>query len=198
MLVRKGSGMNTIGLNQYNASMAKLLSRTWWLLLLRGIVAIIFGLLTFFMPGITLYVLIIFFGAYTLVDGIFGLIAAYRGRRHRDWWWWLLWGLVSIATGILTFCLPEVTGFVLLCLIAAWAIVSGIFQIAAAIKLRKDIPGEGWLILAGILSLLFGIALFVWPVAGALAVVWMIGIYAMVFGILNIILAFRVHHLQHN
>lgn len=189
--------MSTTSLNLCDTSMASLLSQTWWVLLLRGIFAIIFGLLTWFFPGITLYVLIIFFGAYTLVDGIFGVIAAFQGKKtHSDWWWLLLWGILSIITGILTFFWPGLTAFVLLCLIAAWALVTGVFQIITAIKLRKSIQGEGWMILGGILSVLFGIALLAWPIEGVLAVTWLIGIYAFIFGVINIILAFRVHRYQ--
>ncbi|MDF7675648.1 HdeD family acid-resistance protein [Neisseriaceae bacterium ESL0693] len=190
--------MDTTSLNLNNASMAGLLSKTWWLLLLRGLAAVIFGLLTWFQPAITLLVLVIFFGAYTLVDGIFGLVAAFQGRRtHPDWWILLLWALVSIVVGILTFCLPGITAYALLCLIAAWAIIAGLFQIAAAIKLRKQVAGEVWMIVGGILSVLFGIALFVWPVSGAVAIAWLIGIYAFIFGIVNIIAAFRVRRLAH-
>lgn len=190
--------MSINNLNVGDTSMVSLLSKTWWILLLRGLAAIIFGLLIWFQPAITIMVLVIFFGAYTLVEGIFGIIAAFQSKKtHPDWWLLLLWSLVSIIVGILTFILPIATAYALLCLIAAWAIISGIFQIATAVKLRKQTQGEVWLILGGILSVLFGIALFVWPLSGALAIAWLIGIYAMIFGVINLIVAFRVYKLTH-
>jgi uncharacterized membrane protein HdeD (DUF308 family) len=174
--------------------MVVILARNWWALALRGIVAFLFGLLTFVWPRISVIVLVSLFGAYVMVDGIFAVVLALRraqeGQRH--WWSLLIEGLIGIAAGVLTFVWPGITALVLLYLIAAWAIVTGVFEIAAAIRLRKEIKGEWLLALGGIVSMIFGFALMVMPVAGALAVVWLIGIYAIIFGILLLALAFRL------
>ena len=173
-------------------SLSQLLSQTWWLLLLRGVVAVLFGLLCWMKPDISLAALVILFAAYALADGILAVVAAIQGRKITDdWWILLLWGLVGIAVGILTMMSPDVTALALLYYIAIWAIITGIIEIVAAIRVRKVVTGEGWLILAGILSVLFGIALFAQPGAGTLAVLWMIGIYAVAFGLICIILAFK-------
>jgi uncharacterized membrane protein HdeD (DUF308 family) len=173
--------------------MLNLLARNWGWVMLRGVAALIFGLLTLFNPGISLVVLVIFFGAYAIVDGIFAIISALANRREeRHWGALLVNGLISLAIGIVTFIWPGITAFALLYLIAAWALITGIMEIATAIRLREIIRGEWLLILAGALSILFGILLFVRPGAGALAVVLWIGAYAVVFGILLIVLAFRL------
>ena len=173
------------------------LVRNWWLFLIRGIAAILFGLAAFLWPEITLAVLVLLFGAYALVDGIFAIIAGIAARREQErWWMMILVGLAGIATGVLTFFWPDITALVLLYFIAGWAIVMGIFQIAAAIRLRREIEGEWLLILAGIASVIFGVLMVIRPGAGALAVIWLIGIYALLFGILMIVLAFRLRGLR--
>lgn len=167
--------------------------RNWWALAIRGLVAVIFGILALIWPGITLAVLVLFFGAYVLVDGIFAVISALTNRAgHNRWWLLLLEGLAGILAGVLTFLWPGITAFVLLFFIAAWAIVTGILELAAAVRLRKEITGEWMLALSGIASLIFAILIALFPGAGALAVVWLIGAYAIVFGILLIALALRV------
>lgn len=169
------------------------LARNWWALALRGAIAVVFGLLTFAMPGMTLQILLLLFGAYALVDGIFTILAAVReAQAHHRWGVLLLEGIAGILAGVLTFAWPGITALVLLYLIAAWAIFTGIFEIAAAIKLRKVITGEWFLALSGVASVLFGLLLFLAPGPGALVVVWWIGAYALVFGILMIALAFRL------
>lgn len=173
--------------------MANLLARNWGWMMLRGVAALIFGLLTLLNPGITLVVLVIFFGAYAIVDGVFALITALANRREeRQWVALLVNGLLSLAVGIATFVWPGITAFALLYLIAAWALITGIMEIVTAIRLREVIRGEWLLVLAGVLSILFGILLFSRPGAGALAVVLWIGAYAVIFGILLIVLAFRL------
>jgi uncharacterized membrane protein HdeD (DUF308 family) len=176
--------------------MVRTLAQYWWVILLRGIFAILFGLAAFIWPGPTVAALILLFGAYALVDGIFAVIAGIQqyGERNR-WWAVVLEGVAGIALGVLTFLWPGVTGLVLLYFIAAWALTTGIFEIAAAIRLRKEIEGEWMLILAGAASVLFGLLLILQPGSGALAVIWLIGAYAIVFGILYIILAFRLRGL---
>jgi uncharacterized membrane protein HdeD (DUF308 family) len=166
-------------------------ARHWWAFALRGVAAVVFGILAFAWPGLTLTVLVLFWGAYALVDGVLALIAAFRTENdHR--WGLLLEGVVGIAAGIVTFLYPGLTALVLLYIIAAWAIITGALELYAAYRLRRVIHNELWLALGGVASLLFGIVLLAAPGAGALAVVWLIGAYAIVFGILLIALAFRL------
>jgi uncharacterized membrane protein HdeD (DUF308 family) len=173
-----------------------LLSRNWWALALRGLAAILFGILAFAWPGITLFVLILFFGAYMLVDGIFAIVAAVRAAGDEArWWLMLLEGILGVAVGLVAFFWPGLTALALLYLIAAWAIVTGIMEIAAAIRLRREVVGEWALILGGALSVLFGVLLVVIPArAGLLSLTWLIGAYAVVFGVLLVVLAFRVRN----
>jgi uncharacterized membrane protein HdeD (DUF308 family) len=173
--------------------MVIVLARNWWALALRGLFAILFGIAAFAWPGITLGALVLLYGAYALVDGVFAIAAAVVGRTDgMPWWALVLEGVAGIAVGIMTFAWPGITALVLLYLIAAWAVVTGIFEIVAAVRLRKEIQGEWLLALSGILSVLFGFALVFNPLAGALAVVWLIGAYAIAFGTLMIALAFRL------
>jgi len=173
-----------------------LLSRNWWALALRGLAAILFGILAFAWPGITLFVLIVFFGAYMLVDGIFAIVAAVRAAgEEARWWLMLLEGVLGLVVGLVAFFWPGLTALALLYLIAAWAIVTGIMEIAAAIRLRREMVGEWALVLGGALSVLFGVLLVVIPArAGLLSLTWLIGAYAVVFGILLVVLAFRVRN----
>lgn len=168
------------------------LARCWWLILLRGIAAIVFGLLAFIWPGITLITLILFYGAFVLIDGVLALASAIMGGSMQPRWWLALIGVLGIIAGLLTFFWPGVTALVLLVFIAAWAITLGIFQIIGAIRLRKEIDNEWMLILGGALSVLFGVVLLISPGAGALALIWLIGAYAIVFGILLVGFAFRL------
>jgi uncharacterized membrane protein HdeD (DUF308 family) len=174
--------------------MVMTLAHNWWILALRGLCAIIFGILAFVWPGVTLGVLVLLYGAYALVDGVLAIIAALSKRQGSGlpWWALLLEGLLGIAAGIVTFVWPGITALFLLFLIAGWAIVTGVFEIIAAIRLRKEIEGELWLALSGIVSIIFGVLLFVRPGAGALTVVWLIGAYAIFFGIFLLALAFRL------
>jgi uncharacterized membrane protein HdeD (DUF308 family) len=171
------------------------LARNWWALALRGLVAVLFGLLTFILPGITLVTLVLLFGAYALVDGIFNLIAFFRVASHH--WALLVEGVIGIIAGIVTFALPAITAIVLLYVIAFWAIFTGVFEIVAGIRLRKAMTNE-WLLLAiGVLSLLFGVFILFAPGAGVLAIVLWIGAYALVFGISLLALAFRLRGHRH-
>jgi uncharacterized membrane protein HdeD (DUF308 family) len=176
-------------------SILPVLSRNWWALALRGVAAILFGLAAFFLPGITLAVLILLFGAYMLVDGIFAIIAAVRAEEHDTRWWLLLAeGVLGVLAGIVAFLWPGLTALALLYLVAAWAIITGVLEIVGAIRLRKEIEGEWALILGGILSVIFGVLLAVMPGVGILALIWLIGAYALVSGVLLIVLAFRVRN----
>ena len=171
------------------------LSRNWWALALRGLAAIVFGLLAFILPGITLTALILLFSAYMLVDGVFAIVAAVRAEE-RDTRWWLLLaeGVLGVLAGIVAFAWPGLTALALLYLVAAWSIITGILQIVGAIRLRREIEGEWALILGGVLSVVFGVLLAVLPGPGILALLWLIGAYAVVSGVLLIILAFRVRN----
>jgi uncharacterized membrane protein HdeD (DUF308 family) len=172
------------------------LARNWWLLLLRGIAAIVFGVLAFIWPGITLVTLVLFYGAFALVDGVLAIAAAIKGGSPMPRWWLAVVGVAGIAAGLLTFIWPGITALVLLIFIAVWAIVLGVMEIYGAIKLRKEIDNEWLLILGGALSVLFGIVLLIRPGAGALALIWVIGAYAILFGAIYIAFAFRLRKHQ--
>jgi uncharacterized membrane protein HdeD (DUF308 family) len=170
------------------------LSRNWWVLALRGLAAIVFGVLAFVLPGITLWALVILFGAYMLVDGIFAIVTAVRvaGREAR-WWLLLIEGILGVLAGLVAAFWPGLTALALLYVVAAWAIVTGILEIVGAIRLRQEIEGEWVLGLSGALQVLFGVLLVVIPApAGLLSLVWLIGAYALAFGVLLLVLAFRV------
>jgi uncharacterized membrane protein HdeD (DUF308 family) len=172
-------------------------THNWWTFAVRGVVAVIFGVLALIWPGQALQALVLVFGAYAFVDGIFAIFAGIASYRYFDRWWAvLLEGVAGVVIGLLTFFWPNITALVLLYFIAAWALITGIFEIVAAIQLRRVITGEWMLILGGLLSIVFGVLLFVFPVAGAVSVIWVIGIYAVVFGISEIIFAFRLRGLR--
>lgn len=179
-------------MNGVEKKLSTILSRNWWVFLLRGLIAIAIGVLAWLLPGISLAVLVLFFGAYVLVDGILGVWTAISGRKeHEDWWVLLLWGLVGIGVGILTFLAPGITALALLFYIAIWAIATGVLEIVAAIRLRREIKGEWLLILGGLASVVFGVLLMAHPVAGALALLWLIATFAVIFGVILVILAFK-------
>jgi uncharacterized membrane protein HdeD (DUF308 family) len=166
------------------------LAKNWWALALRGLAAVLFGLLTFLVPGITLLTLVLLFGIYALADGAFNVIAFFRPFAHH--WALLVEGLIGLAVGVLTFAWPAITAVALLYLIAFWAIFTGVFEIIAGIRLRKVISNEWLLLFMGLLSLVFGILILFAPGAGALAIVLWIGAYALVFGVFLLALAFRL------
>jgi uncharacterized membrane protein HdeD (DUF308 family) len=171
------------------------LSRNWWVLALRGVAAVIFGILAFIWPGITFTSLVLLFGAYALWNGVFALIGVFRSEGDRRWSL-ILEGVVGILAGLVAFFWLGAATLAMLLVIGAWAIVTGIFEIVAAFRLREEIEGEWLLLISGLLSVLFGAAIAVWPGAGLLAITWMIGSYAFVFGILLIFLAFRVRGMR--
>ena len=167
--------------------------RNWPLVALRGVAAVLFGLITMFQPGIGLAALVLLFGAYALADGVLGVVLVIMHRNgERHWAAMLIGSILSIAAGILTFIFPGLTALSLLFLIAAWSIVTGVAEIVTAVRLRKVITGEWLLVLAGVLSVAFGVLLALFPGPGALAVVLWIGAYAFVVGILLIVLAFKL------
>lgn len=168
------------------------LAQNWWLILLRGIVAVLFGVLAFVWPGITLLTLVLFYGVFAFFDGVLSLAAAVRGGAPAPRWWLALVGVFGIAAGILTVFWPQITALVLLLFIAGWAIVTGVLEVWGAIKLRHEIEGEWLLIASGVLAIAFGILLVMWPGAGALAMVLVIGSFAIMYGLLLIGFAFRL------
>ena len=177
--------------------MVHVLAKNWWLVLLRGIFAIVFGVLAFIWPGITLVTLVLFYGAFALIDGIVALAAAIMGGTPAPRWWLAVIGLLGIAAGIITFLYPGMTSLILLYFIAGWAIAMGVMQIVGAIRLRKEIDNEWWLVAGGVLSVLFGLIVAVLPGAGALALLWGIGAYAIVFGVTLVSLALRLRKHTH-
>jgi uncharacterized membrane protein HdeD (DUF308 family) len=173
------------------------LANNWWWVALRGVAAILLGIVAFVIPGLTFLVLVIWFGAYAFVDGIFTIIAAFTHRAANERWWvMLLEGILGIVVGVITFFQPGLTGAALVFVIAAWAIVTGILEVVAAIRLRQEIRGEFWLALTGILSVIAGILMFVFPDIGALTIVWIIGAYALLFGILLLALAWKLRGMK--
>jgi uncharacterized membrane protein HdeD (DUF308 family) len=169
----------------------------WWTLVLRGLFALVFGLLAFIWPGITLAALVFLFGAYALVDGAFAIVAGIRApKEYKRWWVVLIEGILSVIAGVIAFTVPGITALFLLGLIAGWAIFTGVLEIIAAIQMRKYITGEWLMVLTGVLSVVFGVLLLLNPFAGALAVVWIIGAYAIVFGFLLIALGVRLRGLE--
>jgi uncharacterized membrane protein HdeD (DUF308 family) len=173
------------------------LARNWWAIAIRGVAAILFGLLAFLWPGLTLAALVLLFGAYALVDGIFSIVAAVGGRTgDAPWWALLLEGILGVAAGLVTFFMPGLTAVTLVYVIAAWAIVTGVLEIVAAVRLREQITGEWWLVLSGVLSIVFGGLVMLAPAAGALAITLWIGAYALVFGALLLALAFRLRRVR--
>jgi uncharacterized membrane protein HdeD (DUF308 family) len=174
-------------------SFETVVSRFWWTVLLRGIVAILFGVLAFIWPGVTLSALLLLFGAYALVDGIAAIVVGIRDYGDRERWWaTLLGGIVSAGAGVITFLMPGLTALALLSLIAFWAIFRGVFDIVAAVRLRHVIEGEWLLGLSGALSIAFGVMMILFPGAGALAVVWWIAAFALLLGVMLVALGFRL------
>ncbi len=173
--------------------MLQTMARSWWLFVLRGVAAIIFGVLAFISPGATILALVLVFGVYAVVDGVLAVIASFQIREAvPQWWVVLLEGLAGVVVGIVALVYPQVTAGALLLLIAFWAVFTGIMEIIAAIRLRREIDNEWSLGLSGILSVILGIILVVFPVTGAVGLIWAIGLYAIFFGLLMLYLAFRV------
>ena len=178
-------------------NMLTTLARNWWMFLLRGVVAIVFGVMAIVWPDITLFTLIVLFGAFVLIDGVFSIAAAItRARQKNEWLPFLLQGLLGVGVGLGAWIWPDLTALGLMYIIAAWAILSGLAQIAAAIILRRQISNEWLLILGGVLSLVFGAIIAIFPGDGAIALVWLVGIYTVVFGVAIVIFAIRLRGLD--
>ncbi|HEY2589900.1 MAG TPA: HdeD family acid-resistance protein [Tepidisphaeraceae bacterium] len=177
--------------------MMSTLARNWWLVLLRGLCAILFGILAFTWPGLTLLTLALMWGIYAIADGITALTLAVAGRRiGPPAWWLILTGVLGILAGIIAIVHPGLAITVLLLFIGFWAIARGIMEIVAAIALRREVANEFLLLLSGLISILFGILLVARPGTGALALVWLVGTLAIVYGVFEIGLAFRLRQLK--
>ncbi|HEV7179930.1 MAG TPA: HdeD family acid-resistance protein [Candidatus Baltobacteraceae bacterium] len=173
--------------------MIRTLARNWWALLIRGIAAIIFGLLAFLLPGPTGFALVILFGAYAFIDGVFAVVSAVRAAEaHQRWGAFLAEGIIGLIIAAIVFFEPRSAAIGLYITIAVWALITGIFELVAAVELRKTLPNDWLLVLAGIASLLFAVLMIVYPLAGALTIIWLIGAYAIVFGVIMLGLAFRL------
>ncbi len=163
-------------------------SRYWWVPVVRGLVAIALGVFAFVWPIATITALVLVFGAVAVADGMLAIGAAIAARKlTSDWWVLLVQGFVGIAIGVLTVVYPAITALALLVLMAVWAIGLGVLQVVAAVKLRRDISGGWWLVLGGLLGIAFGILLMSNPVAGAVAVLWLIGIFAIAWGVMQMV-----------
>ena len=178
------------------------LTSNWWAIALRGVVAILFALVTFTMPGLTVSAILALIGAYMLVEGVLAIVASIRGMKEHDrWGWMLIEGIVSIVAGLIVFLMPNTSAVALVWLIAAWAIITGVLEIAAAIHLRKMISNEWTLILAGVLSILLGVFVAARPGIALVVLVTWIGVWALIWGVVQLMLAFRVrkwsHELEH-
>ena len=170
------------------------LARRWWTLLVRGLAAIAFGVLTLAAPGISLFALVILWAAYAFADGVFALLFASRvARAHRPWGFLVFEGLVGIGAAIATIAWPSITALALLVMIGVWAVLTGVMELVAAFELRRVVQNEWLLALAGVLSIAFGVLVLVFPGAGALALLTLIGAYAIVFGTVLVALGVRLH-----
>jgi uncharacterized membrane protein HdeD (DUF308 family) len=176
-------------LDDRSHEMSRLLAQNWWAIALRGVFAILFGLIALLVPGATILSLVLFFSAYMLVDGIFGIVAAVRAAgRGQRWGLLVLEGIADIAVGAIAFLWPGLTAFAFVFMLAAWSIVTGILMAVAAFRLNPAY-GRGWLVFGGIVSVLFGVALTIAPVVGLVVLTWWLGAYAIVFGITLLVLA---------
>jgi uncharacterized membrane protein HdeD (DUF308 family) len=172
---------------------APIVQRNWWIMAVRGLFAVIFGLIALLAPRIALLAFIYVFAAYALVDGGVAVITAIQERELLYRWGWILFeGILSILVGIIAFANPSLTALALLYIIAAWAIVTGIMEIAGAFAIREFVSREWLLALAGVVSVALGIILFLYPSSGILAILWLVGIYGIVFGLLFIVRAFQL------
>jgi uncharacterized membrane protein HdeD (DUF308 family) len=173
------------------------LARNWWMFLLRGLLALVFGLVALFFPAAAFLSLVLIFGAFAFVDGVFAIISAFTSdAKSENWWWLILEGALGILIGVLTIIQPAAMGEAWLILIAVWAILTGVLEIVTAIRIRKQIEGEFWMILSGLISVAFGVLVFINPVSGAFAIGVIVGIYAIIFGVMLIALSLRLR--KHN
>jgi uncharacterized membrane protein HdeD (DUF308 family) len=177
-------------------ALSEILAESWWLVGLRGLLGIAFGLICLLVPAAAILALILLFSAYMLVDGALAIVSGIKAARNGErWGWFILEGVVDIAAGAVAFLWPGITAIAFVLLIAVWALISGGFMLAAAFTLKKE-HGRWWLALGGIASVVFGIVLLIAPVVGAVVLTWWLGAYALVFGVLLLVLAFQLHGKQ--
>jgi uncharacterized membrane protein HdeD (DUF308 family) len=175
--------------------MFELARQNWWMIAIRGAIAVIFGILALIWPGLTVLTLVIFFGAFAIVDGVFAIGTAIRhAERRMEWWPELVEGIIGIIFGLIAFIWPGLTALGLLYIIGAWAVITGIAEIAAAVRLRSVITNEWFLGISGALSIVWGVILFIFPGSGAIALAWVIGIFAIIYGASLLSFAWRVHN----
>jgi uncharacterized membrane protein HdeD (DUF308 family) len=173
-------------------AMSALLAQNWWAVALRGVFAVVFALIAFFSPGATLLSLALFFSAYMLVDGVFGIVSGVRAAsNHQRWGLLVLEGILNILVGVIAFMMPGLTVLFFVTMMAVWSLITGVLMIVAAFKLNPTY-GRGWLIFSGIVSVLFGVALLIAPLVGAVVLTWWLGAYALVFGVSLLVLAFKL------
>jgi len=173
------------------------LSTYWWLAILRGVVAILFGIALLARPGLSLGLLLLLFGAFALASGVLAMISSISlAVHHKRWWAMFIEGIIGVVVGLITFFMPALTALSVLVLVAVWAILIGVFQFIAAVT-RFGPAAHGWLMaIAGLLSVVLGILLFMYPGVGLLSIIWFLGIYALAFGVDQIILGFELRHLD--
>lgn len=173
------------------------ITRNWWTVALRGAFAVLFGVLTIAWPTLTVAILVGLFGAWALLDGISAFVAAWRSaERKQTWWPFLITGVLGVGAAVVTWVWPQITALTLLTVIGVWAIAGGILQIAAAIRMRQVIDNELWLALSGFGSVVFGVLVLLFPGAGAIGIAWAIGWYAILFGLMLVMLGFRLRAMR--
>jgi uncharacterized membrane protein HdeD (DUF308 family) len=182
--------------NTPRSTVADFLARTWWLMAVRGLIAILFGVIAFIAPAVTILTLVYLFGAFAIANGILSLVLAFKAPKGSRLGGLVFGGILGIIAGFVAFLMPAITALSLVILVGAWAIATGVMEIVAAVKLRKVITDEWLLVLAGMASIAFGLIVFFLPGAGALALTWWIGAYAIAFGAVLVILAFKMRHLK--
>jgi uncharacterized membrane protein HdeD (DUF308 family) len=175
-----------------NFTAAIVLARMWWIFILRGLLAILLGIIAFVAPGLAVTTFAVLFGFWMLIDGAAALIHTWQSRGKGSWWLGLLEGVAGIVVGVLALAWPAITALVLLLLVGSWAIVTGVMEVWAAIRLRAVIQGELFLALSGVISVLFGLFVIIFPGAGIFSVLWLIGIYAILFGLAFVWLGWRL------
>ena len=179
-----------------NFAAVLLLAQLWWAFLLRGVLGIIFGVVVILFPGIGLVAVVALFAAWALIGGISSLIGAWRSRGQKEWWVGILEGLVGIVAGIVAILLPPAAALALLFVVAAWAIVIGVLQIWMAIRLREQITGELWMGLSGVVSILFGLLLVIFPGTGILSVLFLVGLFSILMGGAMVLLGWRLRGIR--
>jgi uncharacterized membrane protein HdeD (DUF308 family) len=176
-----------------STAMLKTFLNNWWLLVLKGVLLIVFGIIAMLNPGVTFTVMLIWFSAYLIIDGVFSLISVFRNwQTQEDKWLFVLEGALGIVLGILIYRSPETYALFTVLMMAFWAIFAGVSRIGMAIQLRKEIEGEGWLALSGVLSILFGIIIIAQPSIGVSTLVLIIAVFALIIGAALIMLGLRV------